>query len=159
MRIHGTAYVAISLVVAAGCAGELAQRPAATDPTQIASAEAAFTPPAPYATDPLLTATPLPSAEPAPTGTEQLHSPTSTPTDHPPVPSGPAPPAPAAPRPEAGRHDHRPSPGSDERPRGAVPKPPAAQIYVCPMHPEVRSIDAGKCPICGMTLTPREAKP
>ena len=25
-------------------------------------------------------------------------------------------------------------------------------IYTCPMHPEVRQNEPGKCPICGMTL-------
>ena len=27
--------------------------------------------------------------------------------------------------------------------------------YTCPMHPEVRESQPGKCPICGMTLEPR----
>ena len=26
--------------------------------------------------------------------------------------------------------------------------------YLCPMHPEVRQPDAGKCPKCGMNLVP-----
>jgi Cu+-exporting ATPase len=29
-----------------------------------------------------------------------------------------------------------------------------AVIYTCPMHPEVRQIGPGSCPICGMTLEP-----
>jgi len=29
-----------------------------------------------------------------------------------------------------------------------------ADIYTCPMHPSVRQEGPGKCPICGMTLTP-----
>ena len=29
-----------------------------------------------------------------------------------------------------------------------------AQIYVCPMHPDVRQPGAGKCPKCGMDLLP-----
>ena len=29
-------------------------------------------------------------------------------------------------------------------------------VYTCPMHPEVRSDKAGKCPICGMTLVKKE---
>ena len=29
---------------------------------------------------------------------------------------------------------------------------PAAAGYVCPMHPEVQSVRAGQCPICGMAL-------
>jgi hypothetical protein len=28
------------------------------------------------------------------------------------------------------------------------------ETYWCPMHPDVRSADAGKCPICGMALVP-----
>jgi len=32
-------------------------------------------------------------------------------------------------------------------------------IYTCPMHPEVRAAEKGKCPKCGMFLEPRlEAK-
>ena len=27
-------------------------------------------------------------------------------------------------------------------------------IYVCPMHPEVKSNEPGKCPKCGMNLEP-----
>ena len=29
---------------------------------------------------------------------------------------------------------------------------PATAIYTCPMHPEVRSNEPGKCPKCGMNL-------
>ena len=29
-----------------------------------------------------------------------------------------------------------------------------AVIYTCPMHPEVREVNAGKCPKCGMALLP-----
>jgi hypothetical protein len=32
-----------------------------------------------------------------------------------------------------------------------------AEIYTCPMHPEVLSKQPGKCPKCGMELVPREA--
>jgi Cu+-exporting ATPase len=38
-----------------------------------------------------------------------------------------------------------------ERPIGSEP----AQIYTCPMHPEVRRQGPGSCPICGMALEPR----
>ncbi len=33
--------------------------------------------------------------------------------------------------------------------------PPAAEIYTCPMHPEVEQIGPGICPKCGMALEPR----
>ncbi|MCC6913647.1 MAG: heavy metal translocating P-type ATPase [Rhodospirillaceae bacterium] len=42
---------------------------------------------------------------------------------------------------------------------GAVPaKPPedTKAIYTCPMHPEVRQVGPGSCPICGMGLEPVE---
>jgi Cu+-exporting ATPase len=38
-----------------------------------------------------------------------------------------------------------------------VPPPPnvsADAIYTCPMHPEVRQVGPGSCPICGMALEP-----
>jgi Cu+-exporting ATPase len=31
---------------------------------------------------------------------------------------------------------------------------PAGTVYTCPMHPEVRQIGPGSCPICGMALEP-----
>jgi Cu+-exporting ATPase len=35
------------------------------------------------------------------------------------------------------------------------PKPaPAGVTYTCPMHPQVRQVGPGNCPICGMTLEP-----
>lgn len=33
-------------------------------------------------------------------------------------------------------------------------EPAAGVIYTCPMHPSVRQTKPGKCPLCGMTLTP-----
>jgi Cu+-exporting ATPase len=42
----------------------------------------------------------------------------------------------------------------------AAPEPksqaaaPAGTIYTCPMHPQIRQIGPGNCPICGMTLEP-----
>jgi Cu+-exporting ATPase len=42
-----------------------------------------------------------------------------------------------------------------------APKPteaaaPAGAIYTCPMHPEVKQIGPGSCPICGMALEPEQ---
>ncbi|HSS87309.1 MAG TPA: HAD-IC family P-type ATPase, partial [Reyranella sp.] len=42
----------------------------------------------------------------------------------------------------------------------AAPAAPAAKpgtIYTCPMHPEIRQVGPGSCPICGMALEPAEA--
>jgi P-type Cu+ transporter len=36
----------------------------------------------------------------------------------------------------------------------AAPDLPADAVYICPMHPEVRQIGPGACPICGMALEP-----
>jgi Cu+-exporting ATPase len=36
----------------------------------------------------------------------------------------------------------------------SVPAAPAGSIYTCPMHPEVRQVGPGACPICGMALEP-----
>ena len=40
----------------------------------------------------------------------------------------------------------------------AAPKPPAAAsksvLYTCPMHPEIKQMGPGACPICGMALEP-----
>lgn len=33
-------------------------------------------------------------------------------------------------------------------------KPNAGQVYLCPMHPEVRQPTPGKCPKCNMDLLP-----
>src|SRR3954454_12383597 len=34
--------------------------------------------------------------------------------------------------------------------------PAAGTIYTCPMHPEVRQVGPGACPICGMALEPEQ---
>ena len=40
-------------------------------------------------------------------------------------------------------------------PEHAAAEPaPAGTVYTCPMHPEVRQIGPGPCPICGMALEP-----
>jgi len=38
-----------------------------------------------------------------------------------------------------------------EKPKEDVP---AGTIYTCPMHPEIRQVGPGSCPICGMALEP-----
>lgn len=35
-----------------------------------------------------------------------------------------------------------------------VEKPATGTIYTCPMHPQIRQVGPGNCPICGMTLEP-----
>ena len=39
----------------------------------------------------------------------------------------------------------------ETRPSAPVP---AGTIYTCPMHPEIRQVGPGSCPICGMALEP-----
>jgi len=40
------------------------------------------------------------------------------------------------------------------KPKAAVPE---GTIYTCPMHPQIRQVGPGSCPICGMALEPEEA--
>ncbi|MES2750896.1 MAG: YHS domain-containing protein, partial [Pseudomonadota bacterium] len=42
------------------------------------------------------------------------------------------------------------------QPKSSVPQEtlPEGTIYTCPMHPEVRQVGPGSCPICGMALEP-----
>jgi P-type Cu+ transporter len=42
------------------------------------------------------------------------------------------------------------------KPRESEPAMPAGTIYTCPMHPEVRQVGPGSCPICGMALEPEQ---
>jgi P-type Cu+ transporter len=47
----------------------------------------------------------------------------------------------------------------DSHHHGASHMPPSAHavdgdIYTCPMHPQIRQVGPGHCPICGMTLEP-----
>jgi Cu+-exporting ATPase len=37
------------------------------------------------------------------------------------------------------------------------PELPAGTIYTCPMHPQIRQVGPGSCPICGMALEPEIA--
>ncbi len=41
--------------------------------------------------------------------------------------------------------------------RAPAPPPKPGVIYTCPMHPEVRQVGPGSCPICGMALEPEDA--
>ncbi|MEO8883960.1 MAG: YHS domain-containing protein, partial [Devosia sp.] len=43
--------------------------------------------------------------------------------------------------------------GSVEAKAAATPVP-TGTIYTCPMHPQIRQVGPGNCPICGMTLEP-----
>ena len=38
-----------------------------------------------------------------------------------------------------------------------APEAPAGAIYTCPMHPQIRQVGPGTCPICGMALEPEVA--
>jgi hypothetical protein len=58
MRIHAIAGAAIYLVAAAGCSGELGERPATNDPSHVAAEEAPFVRPPAYQPDPLSGGTP-----------------------------------------------------------------------------------------------------
>src|SRR5207253_11269957 len=42
----------------------------------------------------------------------------------------------------------------DSKPKAPVPE---GTIYTCPMHPEIRQVGPGSCPICGMALEPEVA--
>ncbi len=46
--------------------------------------------------------------------------------------------------------------GSDAKAPAPMPHEPAATaaIYTCPMHPDVRQVGPGACPLCGMALEP-----
>jgi hypothetical protein len=44
-------------------------------------------------------------------------------------------------------HDHE----EGHPDRGAAPE----DVFTCPMHPEVKSSEPGRCPKCGMALEPR----
>src|SRR5512139_3917092 len=46
-------------------------------------------------------------------------------------------------------HSHAPNDHS-----GHVKPTAPVTIYTCPMHPEIRQVGPGTCPICGMTLEP-----
>jgi P-type Cu+ transporter len=70
---------------------------------------------------------------------------------------------------EHGKHDHHHHHAPDEHhiaqamvPRDLGKEKPAERspegtIYTCPMHPEIRQVGPGSCPICGMALEPERA--
>ncbi|WP_246662142.1 copper-transporting P-type ATPase [Prosthecodimorpha hirschii] len=49
-------------------------------------------------------------------------------------------------------HDHHAAPAPDAR--AASAPVPEGTIYTCPMHPQIRQVGPGHCPICGMALEP-----
>ncbi|HYQ02839.1 MAG TPA: efflux RND transporter periplasmic adaptor subunit [Polyangiaceae bacterium] len=51
----------------------------------------------------------------------------------------------------------QPQPPSQPQASASANPTPAATVYTCPMHPEVRSNAPGQCPKCGMTLVPMPA--
>lgn len=51
-------------------------------------------------------------------------------------------------------HQHASAHGSE--PASGAPGASTA-IYTCPMHPEIRQVGPGSCPICGMALEPVDA--
>ncbi|NRP73254.1 Silver exporting P-type ATPase [Ensifer psoraleae] len=56
-------------------------------------------------------------------------------------------------------HHHHVKEGAAGPDRGAGPETKKAEgvVYTCPMHPQVRQIGPGNCPICGMALEPEVA--
>src|SRR5262245_46017256 len=57
---------------------------------------------------------------------------------------------------DATMHDHCHHAGGG-RTAAKSPPVPAATIYTCPMHLQIRQVGAGFCPICGMALEPELA--
>ena len=63
------------------------------------------------------------------------------------------------PKPGLHRAEHQnPEPLRSVKP-GPVKSTPTkgGEIYTCPMHPQIRQVGPGNCPICGMTLEPVKA--
>jgi hypothetical protein len=53
----------------------------------------------------------------------------------------------------------QPSVGGGPNASDAEARPDAKAIWSCPMHPEVRRNEPGRCPICGMNLVRMPASP
>ena len=47
-------------------------------------------------------------------------------------------------------------PKAEQGPATPKRQEPAGAIYTCPMHPEIRLVGPGTCPICGMALEPEQ---
>ena len=50
--------------------------------------------------------------------------------------------------------NYMPASGSDHSSGPAVGSAAPSAIYTCPMHPQIRKVGPGPCPICGMALEP-----
>jgi hypothetical protein len=100
-------------------------------------------PVAPVALTPALVATPPGAEAPAPVGHQHGHD-------------------------QHGGHDHQaPKPAPSASTQNAAARPlssagatkqadkPPAEVWSCPMHPEVVKSGPGQCPICGMNLVKR----
>ncbi|WP_281806892.1 copper-transporting P-type ATPase [Methylocystis echinoides] len=51
-------------------------------------------------------------------------------------------------------HPSHASPGQPVKPGQSDTPPEGGVIYTCPMHPQIRQVGPGNCPICGMALEP-----
>jgi len=63
----------------------------------------------------------------------------------------------SSPQPGAVHHGHQHHHGAAPAPANPVANAESAAegaIYTCPMHPEIRQVGPGSCPICGMALEP-----
>ena len=56
-----------------------------------------------------------------------------------------------------GQVHRRPRPYLSPQQARAEPVPEGT-IYTCPMHPEIRQVGPGSCPICGMALEPAHGR-
>lgn len=69
------------------------------------------------------------------------------------------------PAPMGSGHDHQghgqssPSSAPPHAEEKAQPSEGQAEVYTCPMHPEIIRNAPGNCPICGMKLVPKKAAP
>jgi Cu+-exporting ATPase len=59
----------------------------------------------------------------------------------------------SASRSQPAKHDHRHAHAASLASKSDV-EVPTGTIYTCPMHPQIRQVGPGHCPICGMALEP-----